>query len=134
MYFSRLWFPSAAFAVALLARIGPWCRTDESCVLDFLFRSLPSNVFESIFYFFLLATPSLLLTIFIKPEKFSMWLKFSIGWLLFSVFLVVIFPASQNVWLPFYDISKETVAMYLGALYAVFSTVLILSNLITRKS
>lgn len=101
--------------------------------INFRDRSITIELSES---FFWLTVPILvfsIITLFLKAEVFNSWIKFTKYYFIASVIIILITPTSSHG-LDFFPIVKETVTIFLSALYSVISLFLIMSKFFKKSN
>ena len=72
------------------------------------------------------------LLFFIRDEVFLKWLRFSLAWFALAAILIALSPEYSGGWGPSFDLTKESVSIWMGTLFVITSLVKITWD--SRKS
>lgn len=136
--------PVAGFLLALLATTVGYIFSNPLffglCVRTYQFANYIGCADDSIevvgipLFIFALFTLPVTFILILFPKAFGPWLKFAIGWILFSALVIAITPATSNSWMPLYSFVKEDVAWFMGGVFAVISLgIIVWKTLALRK-
>lgn len=110
------------------------CGVESSCSMYKLFAPFSFSLFEPIYIYSLISLPGILLAYFVKPAHYKLWARFSFGWILISLFIILITPVTTNTWIPLYAPNKEMVTWLMAGLYTLISLIVLAWSRFSKKS